>query len=76
MILTPHLGNLNAAKFGCVYNRGQGDINDYNFSPYEEIGATPTTFYLNQWKPYGFTTCLNDGSGSPGAYVYSYDMYE
>lgn len=76
MVLTPHLENTNAAKFAVIYLRGQGDIGAYNFRPYEEIGATPTTFYLPQWKPLGFVTLYTDGSGSISSYIYSYDMYE
>lgn len=72
MALTPHLENTNATKFAVIYLRGQGDIGAYNFSPYEEIGATPTTFYQDSWKPEGFCNTHHNGAVNEASYISAY----
>ena len=72
MVLTPHLENTNAAKFAVIYLIGQGDIGAYNFSPYQETGATPTTFYQGTWKPEGFCNTHHTGAINVGQYISSY----
>jgi len=73
---TPHLQDIKLGKFGVVYENGKAYIGDYTHNSYVKNGATPTTFYLPQWKPLGFVTLYTDGSGSISSYIYSYDMYE
>lgn len=69
---TPHLQNIIYGKFGEIYETGKGDTGIYTHSSYEEIGATPTTFYQDTWKPEGFCNTHHNGAINVGQYISSY----
>lgn len=69
---TPHLQNIIYGKFSEIYQTGKGDIGHYTHSLYEEIGATPTTFYLANWKPEGFCNTHHNGAVNEASYISAY----
>ena len=69
---TPHLQNIIYGKFGVIYENGKGDIGSYTHSSYEEIGATPTIFYQDSWKPEGFCNTHHNGAVNEASYISAY----